>query len=258
MSKMNSMSFWLELNGFDHKELDSGAIESILSVKLENGRIDAAENFIYPDNGLPVFYEEIAWLLSLIEPKVEDLKRIGVCFEDSAIWMIYEFFAQCNMEFDAGILKRIGELGLKLCVSCYEDTHLANRESFNGMLSMSPNEGVYITTTIGTDIKVGDVFPFVIEIENERKDHSFILTSIDIDKEFVGHFDVVNNSDQPKSVDMYSEYQTFLFDYIIKANTKKKITIYLKSKEEGIFRGCVTVCEGGQYIENEIMAVVEE
>ncbi len=194
----------------------------------------------------------------MIEPNVAGLKRIGVCFEDSAIWMIYEYFSQCNMEFDAGVLRRIGELGLKLCVSCYEDTHLANRESFQRTLSRNFDEGVFVTTTIGADVKVGDVFPLVIEIENARKEHSFILTSVDIEMDFIGHFDIVKYSAHPKSVNMDSECGTFLYDYIIEADTKKKLVMFLMAKNEGVFRGNLIVYEGGQYIENELMVVVEK
>ena len=67
-----------------------------------------------------MFYPEIAWLLDLIESKKNELINLGVCFAESTIWMIYNYEAQCNMEFDSQLLQRTGSLGLKLCVSCYQ------------------------------------------------------------------------------------------------------------------------------------------
>ncbi len=55
MSKIHSMSFWLELNGFEYEKIDSSAIASVLSVKVEEGRIEVPENFIYSDANIPVF-----------------------------------------------------------------------------------------------------------------------------------------------------------------------------------------------------------
>ena len=68
----------------------------------------------------PVFYEEIAWLLDLIEKNEKELRDLGVDFSDSQIWMIYYYVKQCNMEFDPDLMARMGKLGLKLCVSCQE------------------------------------------------------------------------------------------------------------------------------------------
>lgn len=106
--------FWLSLHG---ENIDFSEIENILQVKIFKDRIDVP--FLdMEDTEYPVFYAEIAWLLDLVEGKKDELLNLGVCFAESQIWMIYYYEAQCNMEFDSELLRRMGNLGLKLCVSC--------------------------------------------------------------------------------------------------------------------------------------------
>lgn len=59
-------------------------------------------------------------LLNMLNNKYEKLKNIGIETDDISIWMIYEYDEQCNMEFNPKDLKRLGENGITLCVSCYE------------------------------------------------------------------------------------------------------------------------------------------
>ena len=112
----SEMSFWMTLYG---KDIDLVKIEELLHVKLDNNRIRVPDDLQKrPDE--PIFYEEIAWLLELIEKNEKGLHDLGVDFTDSQIWMIYYYDKQCNMEFDADLLNRMGKLGIKLCVSCQE------------------------------------------------------------------------------------------------------------------------------------------
>lgn len=113
---MHKMYFWLSLFG---ENIDLHKIEKSLEIKLEDNRIIAPEN-LSVDPDCPVFYEQILWLLDLIEKNMDTLLKAGVDFTNSQIWVIYYYDKQCNMEFDAVILERIGKLGLKLCVSCAE------------------------------------------------------------------------------------------------------------------------------------------
>ena len=66
------------------------------------------------------FYQAVDVLLSLLEGKTNALKSIGVFIEDISMWYLYEYTDQCNMEFNSNELKRIGELGITLCISCWE------------------------------------------------------------------------------------------------------------------------------------------
>ncbi len=110
----SEMSFWMTLYG---KDIDLVKTEELLHVKLNNNRIRVPDDLQKRTDG-PIFYEEIAWLLDLIEKNERGLRDLGVDFSDSQIWMIYYYDKQCNMEFDADLLNRMGKLGIKLCVSC--------------------------------------------------------------------------------------------------------------------------------------------
>ncbi|MCH4153838.1 MAG: hypothetical protein LKF32_04210 [Mageeibacillus sp.] len=110
------MSFWMTLYG---KNIDLVKIEKLLHVKLDDNCIRVPDNLPEDPDG-PVFYEEIAWLLDLIEKNEKELRDLGVDFSDSQIWMIYYYVKQCNMEFDPDLMARMGKLRLKLCVSCQE------------------------------------------------------------------------------------------------------------------------------------------
>ena len=116
MSIESKMYFWLSLHG---EHIDLPKIEEALQIKLENNCIIAPEKLPVNSN-CPIFYEQIAWLLDLIEKNKEILFNLGVNFSESEIWMVYNYDKQCNIEFDAVLLERMGNLGLKLCVSCEE------------------------------------------------------------------------------------------------------------------------------------------
>lgn len=113
---MSKMIFWLTLDG---KNVDLSGIEKTLQIKLIDNRIEAPETIVSNKND-PVFYEQIAWLLDLAEKNKSMFEKYGVVFSESQIWMIYLYEKQCNLEFDADLLERIGRLGLKLCISCDE------------------------------------------------------------------------------------------------------------------------------------------
>lgn len=115
---MSRMDFWLSLNG---ENINFQKIEDMLQINLQSNRIFPPTLQKEKDNvEHPIFYAEIAWLIDLVERKMEELVSLGVCFSESAIWMIYSYEKQCNIEFDADLLQRIGRLGLKLCISCEE------------------------------------------------------------------------------------------------------------------------------------------
>ena len=58
--------------------------------------------------------------LNLLENNYLSLEQIGVRKEDVSIWLIYEYYNQCNLEFAPETLKRLGENGIRFCISCYE------------------------------------------------------------------------------------------------------------------------------------------
>lgn len=62
----------------------------------------------------------IEYFLDLLEGNYEKLSLIGVERSDITIWLLYEYDQQCNMEFHPENMKRMGENGIVLCVSCWQ------------------------------------------------------------------------------------------------------------------------------------------
>ena len=62
----------------------------------------------------------IEYFLDLLDGNYEKLSLIDVERSDISIWLLYEYDLQCNMEFLPHSLKRIGENGIVLCVSCWQ------------------------------------------------------------------------------------------------------------------------------------------
>lgn len=255
MSKDNNMTFWLNLQG--ETEIDYNAVGELLGCEVKEDLIYSPV-VDYSKTEEFKFYSELVWLLDLIEPHQKELCTMGINLNESTIWMIYEYFAQCNMEFDSDVLERIGKLGLKLCVSCYEDSDLSVRESFEQKMTSEATEGVWLSSTIGSDVKVGEIFPVDFEIENTRNDHSFIFTTLDISDSIFGNFEYVRSSIEPVTIEKMYDSTSFLFDRIIKPNETVKISVYLKAIKAGVFRGETTIQEKYNYIENELVVVVED
>ncbi|MDP1727719.1 MAG: hypothetical protein Q8M15_13120 [Bacteroidota bacterium] len=67
-----------------------------------------------------VYFDFINNFLDILDDKYDKLSRLRVMKNDISIWMLYEYDQQCNMEFDSNRLKRLGENGITLCISCWE------------------------------------------------------------------------------------------------------------------------------------------
>mgnify|MGYP005900678743 FL=1 len=85
-----------------------------------------SSNFLYANWGIEIiqsgenFSEILVYFLSLLEGKYEKLESIGISREDISIWVLYEYEGQCNMEYDPESMKKLGESGILLCISCWE------------------------------------------------------------------------------------------------------------------------------------------
>ena len=66
------------------------------------------------------YVDFINQFLNLLENKYNKLLELGIKRDDITIWKLYEYDGQCNMEFTAEEMKRLGENGINLCVSCWE------------------------------------------------------------------------------------------------------------------------------------------
>ena len=91
-----------------------------------NNVIGVSSNFPHADWGIEIIQSDenfsgiLVYFLSLLEGKYEKLESIGISREDISIWVLYEYQGQCNMEYDPVSMKKIGENGIVLCISCWE------------------------------------------------------------------------------------------------------------------------------------------
>ena len=48
------------------------------------------------------------------------LSKMGVNIpDDITFWCLYEYNNQCNLEFNSNILRKLGNNGIDLCISCW-------------------------------------------------------------------------------------------------------------------------------------------
>ena len=66
------------------------------------------------------FANALCHFIDLLESKQQQLVQHGFDFDEVSIWYLYEYSGQCNMEFEPQDLKRLGNLGVRLCISCWE------------------------------------------------------------------------------------------------------------------------------------------
>lgn len=67
-----------------------------------------------------LYIDSINYFLGLIENNIKELNKNGIKNEDISIWYFYEYDDQCNMEFKPLDLKRLGDNGIALCISCWQ------------------------------------------------------------------------------------------------------------------------------------------
>lgn len=70
------------------------------------------------EEGTLLFENAILYFLELLESNSDALSQIKI--EDISIWYLYEYYGQCNIEFQPDILKRISNLNIAICISCWE------------------------------------------------------------------------------------------------------------------------------------------
>jgi hypothetical protein len=63
--------------------------------------------------------------LDILEGKYQPLQSMGIKRDQITFWAVYEYLGQCNTEFPARDLARLGTNGIHLCISCWENPDLA-------------------------------------------------------------------------------------------------------------------------------------
>ena len=68
----------------------------------------------------PQFLDALTIFSNLISSNLRKLYKVGIKTEMITFWYLYEYEGQCNMEFWPDTTQKIGELGIVLCISCWE------------------------------------------------------------------------------------------------------------------------------------------
>lgn len=66
------------------------------------------------------YWDVLETYIDLISTKFKELSSENIEKEDITVWLICEYTEQCNLEFNPSILETIGNLGITLCISCYQ------------------------------------------------------------------------------------------------------------------------------------------
>lgn len=66
------------------------------------------------------YFDFINNFLDILESKYAKLSELGVQRDHITLCHYYEYDGQCNMEFDPNRMKRLGENGITLCISCWD------------------------------------------------------------------------------------------------------------------------------------------
>lgn len=100
------------------EESEGDLLDNILGVNSNMGHVTWGLEIIEGEDDIGLDY--IAYFLDLLEGNYEKLSLIGVERSDISIWLLYEYDQQCNMEFSPDNMKRMGDNGVVLCVSCWQ------------------------------------------------------------------------------------------------------------------------------------------
>lgn len=72
------------------------------------------------DEESELFESSLIYFSDLIRDNLIELKNINITVDKITFWYFYEYEHQCNMEFWPNITRAVGELGVVLCISCWE------------------------------------------------------------------------------------------------------------------------------------------
>ena len=99
-------------------EAQKGIVSNLLSIKpnKQMGNIWCLE---IQEKESDEQFDFVSHYLDMLEGKYDQLESIGISKEDISVWLLYEYDNQCNIEFLPNDLKRLGENGISLCISCW-------------------------------------------------------------------------------------------------------------------------------------------
>jgi len=66
------------------------------------------------------FHGYLDYVESILTSAASALEGIGIKPGDVSVWVLYEYEEQCNLEFPPNQVKRLYDLGVSLCISCWQ------------------------------------------------------------------------------------------------------------------------------------------
>ena len=114
---------WIEVKNADRNTYDK--ISKILKVFPDEFDSDSVHNYnswIYSveKSDEDIYFDFVNKFLEILEPNFSALENLDIKKSDISFWHLYGYDQQCNMEFSPNNLKRLGENGITLCISCWE------------------------------------------------------------------------------------------------------------------------------------------
>jgi len=115
---------WLEIKFEPDSEVHKSITEILsLEPKVENPGDQAEPSSwtyeVITENG-DKYFDFINNFLDMLDKKFSALYEIGIRKENITFWLLYEYDQQCNLELDSIRMKRLGEAGITLCISCWD------------------------------------------------------------------------------------------------------------------------------------------
>jgi len=106
----------LRINITDNEQIDQ--LNRILEVKSNYPEVGWGIEVIKENNDSDFKFAD--YFLSILNGKDAELKVLNISTDNISIWVLYEYEGQCNLEFNSTELKKIGDAGISLCISCWE------------------------------------------------------------------------------------------------------------------------------------------
>lgn len=99
---------------------DTGKKQEIEKILGKSHRDYETDWHLIVEESSPKFHSALNSFMSIVETNLDKLNTIGIMSEEIVFWYMYEYEQQCNMEFHPDFTRKIGELGIVFCISCWE------------------------------------------------------------------------------------------------------------------------------------------
>lgn len=100
-------------------KVSSNKISEILEKKSDDSEYNWWSYKILETDSAP-HSSYIDELLNILEGKYKILNQSGVDNSDIEVWILYEYDDEGKLEFSPTTMKRLGENGITLCISCWQ------------------------------------------------------------------------------------------------------------------------------------------